>query len=110
MHFNERDSSVVPELAYLGECNVRLAVGRDGDESGASTPWVFDSGYNRLQAVNHLLPLAGSESTSDKICAVIGPIEPRAHEGISGLYREFIRPSIGICHDRSSIGTSSGLS
>ena len=42
-HFNERDTSIVPELATLGDCNIQLdVVSGDGDSS-----WVFDSGYSR---------------------------------------------------------------
>ena len=66
-HFNERDTSIVPELATLGDCNIQLdVVSGDGDSS-----WVFDSGYSRSKTISQELPLVSSALSSDKICTFI---------------------------------------
>lgn len=91
VHFNDRDASVVPELVDFEDCAVRLEFGYNNSSSGndeddSSSSWVFDSAYNRGKAVDQLLPLfASPSSTSHPVCAVIGPIEPRSHEGVSVL-------------------------
>ena len=87
-HFNERDASIVPELARLGNCDIQLENGY------GNSSWVFDSGYSRSKAVDHVLPLTASPDVSEKICAVIGPVEPRAHEGVSVLTESLSVPQM----------------
>jgi hypothetical protein len=89
-HFNERDGSIVPELAgeAMASCDIQLEMGY------GNSSWVFDSAYRRGKAVDQLLALTASPETSEKICAVIGPREPRSHEGVSVLTESLVVPQL----------------
>lgn len=84
-HFNERDSSLIKELGELGNCSITFADGPNGD--GES--WYFDSAHTRSLAVDQLLGLP-----QDEVCAVIGPVDPRASEGVSVLTEVWKVPQV----------------
>lgn len=73
-HFNARDTAIVPELANFTDCPIMFADPSDGSS------WYFDSAFSRSASVDHLLQLP-----RDEVCAVLGPREPRANEGVSVL-------------------------
>jgi hypothetical protein len=85
-HFNERDSTIVPELAQLGGCDIRLETQSiPGNES-----LYIDSAHSRSTAVEKLLStiieaIEGGAEPGTSLCGVVGPIEPRAVEGVSVL-------------------------
>lgn len=78
-HFNQRISSIVPELENYRECNVTLSDG-----------WYLDSAYSRSVVFDTLLTI-GVRGSSDineldrTPCAVIGPIGSLASEGASAI-------------------------
>jgi len=78
-HFNNRDPTIVPELANLGTCNITFP------------PLLYrDSGYDRPTAVDALLTISqqavlNGNDPSKAMCAVIGPTHPRANEGVSAV-------------------------
>jgi hypothetical protein len=76
----------------LKGCNVSI---QDPDD-GAS--WYFDSSYTRSAAVDYLLQIQSSQASlagpKDSICAVIGPVDPRAHEGVSVVTESLGIPQI----------------
>lgn len=71
-------------MAELGSCNVFFP-----------DSWIIDSGYSRSQTVDSLVGITRNATDPDNsICAVIGPIEPRACEGTSVLTENLRIPQI----------------
>ncbi|CAB9498952.1 Gamma-aminobutyric acid (GABA) B receptor [Seminavis robusta] len=78
-HFNERDASIVPEIADIDYCNITF-------------PSILyrDSGYSRPMAVDALLDITRQAASNNQdptkaMCAVIGPTHPRVNEGVSAV-------------------------
>lgn len=74
---NARDTSIIPELANYPDCTVTL-----------TDSWYRDSAHDRSTSVDHLVALQTDSllnDTNPKVCAVLGPVEARAAEGVSVL-------------------------
>lgn len=57
--------------------------------------WYIDSGYSRSKVVDELITIERNSNDSDNsICAVIGPLDPRANEGASVLTENLGIPQI----------------
>jgi hypothetical protein len=79
-HFNERDATIVPELAQLGDCSILL----ETEESPGGETLYIDSAYSRSLSVEKLLDMTiKAIGVGSSFCGVVGPIEPRANEGVS---------------------------
>jgi len=92
---NERDTSVVPELAELSEgCNITFADPPDGAGS-----WYFDSQYGMYASAYDLLDIehgateAGRDHTGE-ICAVVAPVDANANMGVSVLASHLRIPQV----------------
>jgi hypothetical protein len=94
-HFNERDATIVPELAQLSDCNILLETEKS---PGGETMYV-DSAYSRSTVVEKLLDMTiqaieGGKQIGSSFCGVVGPIEPRANEGVSVLTESLKIPQV----------------
>jgi hypothetical protein len=69
---NARDSSVISDLAHdiYQNCNVSIHT------------WYRDSSYHRATSVDHFMDVSNA---TGGLCAVLGPVDPRAAEGVSVL-------------------------
>jgi hypothetical protein len=94
-HFNERDAAIVPELAQLGGCSILL----ETEKSPGGETLYRDSAYSRSTVVAKLLNMTieateGGEQVGSSFCGVVGPIDPRANEGVSVLSESLNIPQV----------------
>lgn len=87
VHFNERNSVLVPELDQLNDCDIQLADPLTPD--GGS--WILDSGYNRRLAVDTFL----QRTAKEPVCAMIGPVDDHVAQGLSSVAEALDIPLIG---------------
>jgi hypothetical protein len=76
-HLNQRDARVVPALADL-VCNITFP-----------ETWYVDSAYSRSVTVDEFIKI-NTDNPDNAICAVIGPVHPRANEGAS-VFSEYLK-------------------
>ena len=87
---NERDTSIVPELSdLLGNCDIVIP----------DSSFYLDSGYSRDQVVDSFLSreldqVQNGTDPKTQVCAVIGPVETEAHEGLAPLTENFGIPQV----------------
>jgi hypothetical protein len=90
-HFNERDATIVPELAQLGDCGILL----ETEKSPGGETLYIDSAYSRSTSVEKLLDMTiEAIGAGSNFCGVVGPIEPRANEGVSVLSESLQIPQV----------------
>jgi hypothetical protein len=90
-HFNERDATIVPELAQLGDCSILL----ETEKSPGGETLYIDSAYSRSTSVEKLLDMTiNAIEVGSSFCGVVGPIEPRANEGVSVLSESLQIPQV----------------
>jgi hypothetical protein len=85
-HFNERDATIVPELAQLGDCDILL----ETKKSPGGETLYRDSAYSRSTVVKKLLDMTNDSN----FCGIVGPIDPRANEGVSVLSESLKIPQV----------------
>jgi len=98
-HFNDRDTTIVKELADLQSCPIQL----DGD--------YFDSAYSRTRVVDQILKIqneavAAGKAPAANICGIIGPTDAEAHEGLSVLTENLRVPQVAYSTIDHGLGDS----
>jgi hypothetical protein len=90
-HFNERDATIVTELAQMGDCGILL----ETEKSPGGETLYRDSAYSRSTAVEKLLNMTiEAIEVGSSFCGVVGPLDPRANEGVSVLSESLNIPQV----------------
>lgn len=87
-HFNARDTTIVPELGKLGQCNITMP---DSEEYEVK---YIDTGYDKRSTVRDFRDMryildhrdtgntTGSPDSDSHFCAFVGPVHPYVVDGI----------------------------